>query len=70
MEIKNGEKFAIRFQIMIGRLVRMLHKPVYETRLRVLSELVAGVVSKGGSLLDVGCGSGQLGECLRDEFGS
>lgn len=50
-------------------LLRRLHEPVYEKRLAVLAELMGPFLSEGESLLDVGCGSGELGALLESRHG-
>ncbi|NIP94893.1 MAG: hypothetical protein GWO24_16195, partial [Akkermansiaceae bacterium] len=50
-------------------LLRRLHAPVYEKRLEVLCELLSPHLEPGESLLDVGCGSGQLGSRLAERCG-
>ena len=45
-------------------LLRALHRPVYESRLRELSRLIVPLLEPGDRVLDVGCGSGALGERL------
>lgn len=47
-------------------LMRRLHRPVYESRLRVLTGAILPHLQPGDSVLDVGCGNGQLGAALRD----
>ncbi len=54
---------------MIKLIIRKLHKPVYEKRLVVLGQLIGEELSSGDSLLDVGCGGGQLGLYLKDHYG-
>lgn len=49
-------------------LLRLLHGPVYERRLEVLCDLLGDHVHSGESLLDVGCGSGELGRRLGDRY--
>lgn len=53
---------------MIKWFIRLLHKPVYEKRLTVLGQLIGEELPSGSSLLDVGCGGGQLGGYLRDHY--
>lgn len=50
-------------------LLRMLHAPVYGTRLEVLSRLLEPHLHAGESLLDVGCGAGALGGLLASRHG-
>ena len=46
---------------MLKRLLSKLHAPVYRKRLEVLTSLVLPHLRDGDAVLDVGCGSGQLG---------
>jgi SAM-dependent methyltransferase len=50
-------------------LLRRLHAPVYEKRLAVLCDLLDPHLQSGESLLDVGCGSGQLAARLAERSG-
>jgi ubiquinone/menaquinone biosynthesis C-methylase UbiE len=50
-------------------LLRRLHAPVYEKRLAVLCDLLGAHLTAGESLLDVGCGSGQLAARLAARHG-
>jgi len=43
-----------------------LHQPVYAKRLEVLSGMIASHLREGDGVLDVGCGSGQLGRAILD----
>ncbi|MBA3961645.1 MAG: class I SAM-dependent methyltransferase [Chthoniobacterales bacterium] len=45
-------------------LLAHLHAPIYQTRLRVLTELILPYLHEGDSILDVGCGNGTLGAKL------
>ena len=51
---------------MIRRLLRTLHKPIYESRQRVLVRLISPHLKPGARVLDVGCGFGHLGRALMD----
>jgi SAM-dependent methyltransferase len=46
---------------MLKRLLSKLHAPVYRKRLEVLTRLLLPHLRDGDAVLDVGCGSGQLG---------
>ena len=46
---------------MLKRLLSKLHAPVYRKRLEVLTSLLLPHLREGDAVLDVGCGSGQLG---------
>lgn len=50
-------------------LLRHLHAPVYECRIRALCSLMVPHLRGSRSALDVGCGSGALGKALRDALG-
>ncbi len=50
-------------------LLRRLHAPVYEQRLKTLVEILGDCIPRGESLLDVGCGGGALGGALAHEKG-
>lgn len=43
-----------------------LHRPVYESRLRVLSTAIVSYLQEGDDVLDIGCGFGALGRALTD----
>jgi len=45
---------------MFSALLRLLHRPIYQCRLSVISELVAKELLPGDRVLDVGCGGGAL----------
>jgi ubiquinone/menaquinone biosynthesis C-methylase UbiE len=46
---------------MIGALLKLIHEPVYEHRLDVLSDLITEQLDEGDRVLDIGCGGGMLG---------
>lgn len=46
---------------MIGHLMKILHEPVYEHRLDVLSDLITAQLRENDRVLDIGCGGGMLG---------
>ncbi len=49
---------------MIAPLMRHLHKPIYDSRVRVLTKLVASHLVAADRVLDVGCGRGQLARAI------
>jgi ubiquinone/menaquinone biosynthesis C-methylase UbiE len=51
---------------MIRRALRKLHKPIYESRQKVLVRLISRHLKPGARVLDVGCGFGHLGRALMD----
>src|SRR5271157_1543760 len=51
---------------MIKSLLRNLHKPIYDWRLKELVRLIGPHLNPGDRVLDVGCGFGQLGRALMD----
>jgi len=51
---------------MIKSLLRNLHKPIYDWRLKELVRLIGPHLNSGDRVLDVGCGFGQLGRALMD----
>lgn len=48
-------------------LLAHLHAPIYNVRLRVLTELILPRLHHGDRVLDVGCGGGALGASLHSE---
>jgi len=51
---------------MLHQLMKKLHAPIYESRLRALVDAVVPHLRAGDRALDVGCGFGQLGRALLD----
>jgi len=51
---------------MFRRVLRQLHKPIYESRQKVLVQLISPHLKPGARVLDVGCGFGHLGRALMD----
>jgi ubiquinone/menaquinone biosynthesis C-methylase UbiE len=51
---------------MIKRVLRNLHKPIYESRQKALLRLISPHLDRGARVLDVGCGFGGLGRALMD----
>lgn len=47
---------------MIKDLLKTIHKPIYERRITVLANMIAPHLQSGYKVLDVGCGSGMLGD--------
>ncbi len=50
----------------LSRLMSALHRPIYESRLRVLVDAITPHLREGDRVLDVGCGVGTLGRALMD----
>ncbi|TVQ32416.1 MAG: methyltransferase domain-containing protein [Phycisphaeraceae bacterium] len=50
----------------IGRLMKMIHGPIYEARLRELVRRITPHLREGDRALDVGCGVGTLGVALME----
>ena len=48
----------------LAGLMRAMHKPIYEARLRTLVSTIAPFLKDGDRVLDVGCGNGTLGHAL------
>ncbi len=55
---------------MLSSLLARVHQPIYQHRLTVLASLLAPHLRGGDRVLDVGCGSGQLGAALLARSGS
>ncbi len=51
---------------LLSPIMKRLHKPVYESRLRGLVSAVGPMLRTGDRVLDVGCGNGTLGRALMD----
>lgn len=51
---------------MRKRIMSAMHRPVYASRLRVLSEAVLAYLQAGDDVLDIGCGYGALGRAIMD----
>ena len=49
---------------MIKWLLKRIHKPVYERRIDVLASKIVPHLETGDKVLDIGCGSGMLGEAM------
>lgn len=49
---------------MIGSLLRFIHKPIYEKRIDILSNLIVMHIQSGDKILDIGCGFGMLGKAI------
>lgn len=51
---------------MIRSLMKRLHKPIYDSRLRALTDAIVLHLKAGDRVLDVGCGFGELGRAISD----
>lgn len=49
---------------MLHGLMKRVHQPIYEHRLRVLGDLITPLLKPNDLVLDVGCGNGTLGQHL------
>lgn len=54
---------------ILGPLMKRMHAPIYESRLRELVRLIIPHLSAGDQVLDVGCGFGALGRAMLDHPG-
>jgi SAM-dependent methyltransferase len=51
---------------MIGQLMKLVHGPIYQARIRELVRLITAALNPGDRVLDVGCGFGTLGRAILD----
>jgi ubiquinone/menaquinone biosynthesis C-methylase UbiE len=51
---------------MLSALMRRMHKSVYDSRIKVLVDVIGAHLEQGDRVLDVGCGTGALGRALMD----
>lgn len=49
---------------MMDALLKMIHAPIYQHRLKVLVKLIQPYLSKNDRVLDIGCGAGLLGNAI------
>jgi ubiquinone/menaquinone biosynthesis C-methylase UbiE len=49
---------------MVKWLLRAAHRPIYERRLEVLATKITSHLRPGDTVLDIGCGSGMLGDAV------
>ena len=49
---------------MLTNAMRNLHAPIYRKRISVLSNLIVPYLRSGDKVLDIGCGSGLLGQAV------
>jgi ubiquinone/menaquinone biosynthesis C-methylase UbiE len=52
--------------VMLSGVMKKLHRPVYEARIRELVSQIARWLKPGDRVLDVGCGYGTLGRAILD----
>ena len=53
---------------MFNFILKILHKPIYGSRIKYLSQLIIPFIKKNNKILDVGCGFGELGYNLLIAF--
>ena len=53
---------------MLSALMRRMHRSVYDSRIRVLVDTICPHLQKGDRVLDVGCGTGALGQALMNSL--
>ena len=51
---------------MIRRFMQIMHRPVYDSRIRELVRQIIAVLQPNDQVLDVGCGFGALGRAILD----
>lgn len=51
---------------MIRRVMQLMHRPIYESRIRELVRQIAPWLQPNDCVLDVGCGFGALGRAILD----
>lgn len=51
---------------LLTPLMRAMHKPIYESRMRELVRRIVPHLREGDRVLDVGCGNGTLGRAIMD----
>ena len=51
---------------MLASLLKKLHQPIYASRLRALVPLITAHLQESDRVLDVGCGSGNLGRAIME----
>jgi ubiquinone/menaquinone biosynthesis C-methylase UbiE len=54
---------------LLKGLMRAVHGPIYQRRLRALTEAIVPHLRAGDRVLDVGCGVGTLGRAILDDPG-
>jgi ubiquinone/menaquinone biosynthesis C-methylase UbiE len=52
------------FDVMLNHIIKIIHEPIYKYRLEVLSGMIIPFLNEGDKVLDIGCGSGRLGEMI------
>jgi ubiquinone/menaquinone biosynthesis C-methylase UbiE len=49
---------------MLSQIIKRIHEPIYQYRLEVLAEMIIPFLAAGDRVVDIGCGSGRLGEMI------